>query len=251
MEQAQEQSEAQSQSFCRKQDKSVNTLVVQQMSARLQAPGSPPSSSGPSSDERVSSRSRLRNSSWGKAVFRSSAAALWRWWRCGRSEGQLHPCDEWRESLSDLHQSPTDAQQTASLLYIIFLWGEVVIPHRNVLSLAHRLCISAADPKWTSWNMGPLLTWARPKWQPLTLQQTPWQLTASSASHLWDVFEEKGRTELPATPLVIFLKTENECFTREVLSLVVSLVRQREVSQHVLDLLLGLRLRATFQQWVE
>lgn len=48
--------------------------------------------------------------------------------------------------------------------------------------------------------------------------------------------------------LVIALKAENECVTREVLSLVVSLVRQREVHQHVLHLPLGLRLRATFQQ---
>lgn len=51
--------------------------------------------------------------------------------------------------------------------------------------------------------------------------------------------------------LVISSEAENECFTREVLSLVVSLVRQREVSQHVLDLPLGLGLRATFQQRVE
>lgn len=29
--------------------------------------------------------------------------------------------------------------------------------------LTHRLCISAAGPKWPSWNMGPLPTWARPK----------------------------------------------------------------------------------------
>lgn len=48
--------------------------------------------------------------------------------------------------------------------------------------------------------------------------------------------------------LVIALKAENQCFTREVLSLVVSLVWKRKVSQHVLHLLLGLRLRATFQQ---
>lgn len=37
MEQAQEQSEAQSQSFCRKQDKSVNGSAVQQASTRLQS----------------------------------------------------------------------------------------------------------------------------------------------------------------------------------------------------------------------
>lgn len=48
--------------------------------------------------------------------------------------------------------------------------------------------------------------------------------------------------------LVIALKAKNECFTREVLSLVVSFVWKREVSQHVLHLPLGLCLRATFQQ---
>lgn len=52
-------------------------------------------------------------------------------------------------------------------------------------------------------------------------------------------------------PFAVSLKTEEECLTREVLGLVVSLVRQREVSQHVLDLPLGLRLRAPFQQRVE
>lgn len=40
-------------------------------------------------------------------------------------------------------------------------------------------------------------------------------------------------------------------FTGEVLSLVVSLMRQAKVHQHVLHLLLSLRLRPTLQQRVE
>lgn len=61
----------------------------------------------------------------------------------------------------------------------------------------------------------------------------------------WRAIQEKRRAELGSALLVI------ERLTGEVLSLVVPLVRQREVGQHVLHLPLGLRLRATFQQRVE
>lgn len=67
---------------------------------------SPPSSWDPSSDAPASNRSRLRSSSWGRAATRSSAAALWRWWRCGRSAGRPRPCGGWTGSQSVLHRGP-------------------------------------------------------------------------------------------------------------------------------------------------
>lgn len=65
---------------------------------------SPPSSWGPLSSVQASNRNQLQNSFWGIGGTRSSAAALWRWWRCGRSAGRPHPCDEWTGSQCGLHK---------------------------------------------------------------------------------------------------------------------------------------------------
>lgn len=65
---------------------------------------SPPSSWGPLSSVQASNRNQLQNSFWGIGGTRSSAAALWRWWRCGRSTGRPHPCDEWTGSQCGLRK---------------------------------------------------------------------------------------------------------------------------------------------------
>lgn len=184
MEQEQEQSEAQSQSFCHKGEAGVNTSNTRRPSTGLRSHLLLPQILHPADkcqveadpeavleEERRSAAVQLPFGDDGDAVAQEVGLI-----HVMSGENHCPACTTAQYMTSSFNSSSRRYCRcvcAAEFFRFVFVSRGSRDASRRLFSLllhrefktglTHQLCISAAGPKWTSWSRGPLPRWARPK----------------------------------------------------------------------------------------